>query len=90
MKIKEDFYCFLEFDLFPMAKELQQGYKPLQSRLHSTLTENLHLKDSIKLKLTQQIIDYFKNKMCRISLMACYYQRIEGMPRKQLLTLGTI
>lgn len=22
--------------------------------------------------------------------MACYYQRIEGMPRKQLLTLGTI
>lgn len=90
LRVKEDFYCSLQFELFPQSKELQHVSKPLHSKLHATLTEVVHLRDSLKLKLTPAIIEYLKSKNCRVTLQAVYYQRVEGVPKKQLLQLGAL
>jgi hypothetical protein len=90
LKVKEDFYCSLQFELFPQSRELQHLAKTLNSKLHASLTEVVHLRDSLKLKLTPAIIEYLKGKNCRITLQAVYYQRMEGVPKKQQLQLGAI
>jgi len=90
LKLKEDFYCSLQFELFPQSKELQHLAKTLHSKLHASLTEVVHLRDSLKLKLTSAIIEYLKSYNCRVTLQAVYYQRLEGAPKKQLLQLGTL
>lgn len=62
----------------------------LHSKLHASLAEVVYLKDSLKLKLTPAIIEYLKSRNCRITLLAVYYQRMEGVPKKQVLQLGAI
>lgn len=64
----------MNVDLFHLSPELSSSYKPISSRIEPTIEDIIYLRDSCKLRLTENIIEYMKTSTLRINLIAITYK----------------
>lgn len=65
------------FDVFHLAPNLKSLFPPISSKLFSD-PKSIELSGSIKLHLSNLILEYIKEKNCKISLNIIYYTKDRG------------